>query len=77
VPKQAFDELTSRERDVLDLIARGYANAEIAERLGLSPKMVSNNISSVLLKLQAVDRAKLILLALETGLEQPDKPHNA
>jgi len=76
VPKQAFDELTNRERDVLDLIARGYTNAEIAERLGLSPKTVSNNISNVLLKLQAVDRAKLMLLALEAGLGQPDKPHN-
>ena len=77
VPKQAFDELTNRERDVLDLIARGYTNAEIAERLGLSPKTVSNNISNVLLKLQAVDRAKLMLLALEGGLGQPDKPHNS
>ncbi len=76
VPKQAFDELTNRERDVLDLIARGYTNAEIAERLGLSPKTVSNNVSNVLLKLQAVDRAKLMLLALEAGLGQPDKPHN-
>ena len=76
MPKQAFDELTNRERDVLDLIARGYTNAEIAERLGLSPKTVSNNISNVLLKLQAVDRAKLMLLALEAGLGQPDKPHN-
>jgi DNA-binding NarL/FixJ family response regulator len=72
VPKQAFDELTNRERDVLDLIARGYTNAEIAERLGLSPKTVSNNISNVLLKLQAVDRAKLMLMALEAGLGQPD-----
>ena len=76
VPKQAFDELTNRERDVLDLIARGYTNAEIAERLGLSPKTVSNNISNVLLKLQAVDRAKLMLLALEAGLGQSDSPQN-
>jgi DNA-binding NarL/FixJ family response regulator len=76
VPKQAFDELTNRERDVLELIARGYTNAEIAEQLGLSPKTVSNNISNVLLKMQAVDRAKLMLLALEAGLGQPDKPHN-
>jgi DNA-binding NarL/FixJ family response regulator len=77
VPKQAFDELTNRERDVLDLIARGYTNAEIAERLGLSPKTVSNNISNVLMKLQAVDRAKLMLMALEAGLGQPDNTQNA
>ena len=76
VPKQAFDELTNRERDVLDLIARGYTNAEIAEQLGLSPKTVSNNISNVLLKLQAVDRAKLMLMALEAGLGQPDNPRD-
>ena len=66
----AFDELTNRERDILDLLARGLTNAEIAERLGLSPKTVSNNISNVLLKVQAADRAKLMLMALEAGLGQ-------
>jgi len=76
VPKQAFDELTNREREVLDLIARGYTNAEIAEQLGLSPKTVSNNVSNVLQKLQAVDRAKLMLMALEAGLGQPDNPRD-
>jgi len=76
VPKQAFDELTNRERDILDLIARGYTNAEIAEQLGLSPKTVSNNVSNVLQKLQAVDRAKLMLMALEAGLGQPDNPRD-
>jgi DNA-binding NarL/FixJ family response regulator len=76
VPKQAFDELTNREREVLDLIARGYTNAEIAEQLVLSPKTVSNNVSNVLQKLQAVDRAKLMLMALEAGLGQPDNPRD-
>ncbi len=70
VPSQAFDELTGRERDILDLLARGYTNPEIAARLGLSPKTVSNHISNVLLKVQATDRAKLMLLALEAGLGQ-------
>ena len=72
-PPQAFDELTPREREILELIARGHSNAEIAERLVLSPKTVSNHISNVLLKLQAADRTKLMLLALEAGLGQQDK----
>lgn len=70
IPAPAFDELTGRERDILDLIARGLTNAEIASRLGLSPKTVSNNISNVLAKVQTTDRAKLMLLALEAGLGQ-------
>ena len=73
VPAQVFDELTGRERDILDLLARGYTNAEIGERLGLSPKTVSNNISNVLLKVQATDRAKLMLMALEAGLGQGER----
>ncbi len=73
-PAQAFDELTGRERDILDLLARGYTNAEIAARLGLGPKTVSNHISNVLLKVQATDRAKLMLMALEAGLGQGERP---
>jgi DNA-binding NarL/FixJ family response regulator len=72
-PPQAFDELTPREHEILELIARGYRNAEIAEQLVLSPKTVSNHVSNVLLKLQAADRAQLMLLALEAGLGQQDK----
>jgi DNA-binding NarL/FixJ family response regulator len=72
-PQQIFDELSPRERDILELIARGLTNAEIAETLSLSPKTVGNNISNVLVKLQATDRAKLMLMALEAGLGQSDK----
>jgi DNA-binding NarL/FixJ family response regulator len=74
LPKHIFDELTSRERDILDLIAQGKTNAEIAEVLSLSPKTISNNISNVLTKLQATDRAKLMLMALEAGMGQSSKP---
>jgi len=70
VPAHVFDELTHRERDILELIARGHSNAEIGGRLGLSPKTVSNNVSNVLLKVQATDRAKLMLMALDAGLGQ-------
>ena len=73
VPRHVFDELTPREREILELIAQGKTNAEIAERLGLSPKTVSNNISNVLLKVQATDRAKLMLMALEAGMGQADR----
>jgi DNA-binding NarL/FixJ family response regulator len=76
-PLQAFDELTSREREILELIARGYSNAEIAERLVLSPKTVSNYVSNVLIKLQAADRTKLMLMALEAGLGQMDSRHQS
>jgi DNA-binding NarL/FixJ family response regulator len=63
-----FDELTEREREILELIAQGKTNAEIAVQLSLSPKTVSNYISNVLLKVQATDRAKLMLMALQAGL---------
>lgn len=63
-----FDELTERECEILELIAQGKTNAEIAVQLSLSPKTVSNYISNVLLKVQATDRAKLMLMALEAGL---------
>lgn len=68
LPTNAFDELTAREREILQLIAQGKTNAEIASTLNLSPKTVSNNVSNVLLKVQAADRAKLMLMALEAGL---------
>ena len=71
-PKDVFDELTDREHGILELLARGLSNAEIAAQLGLSPKTVSNNISNVLLKVQATDRAKLMLMALEAGMGSSD-----
>lgn len=73
MPEQLFDELTSREREILELIAQGKTNAEIASLLNLSPKTVSNNISNVLLKVHATDRAKLMLMALEAGMGKSDK----
>ena len=68
LPRQFFEELTTREQAMLELIAQGKTNSEIAERLVLSPKTVSNAISTILLKVQAADRAKLMLMALEAGL---------
>ena len=73
LPEQLFDELTARESEILELIAQGKTNAEIASLLNLSPKTVSNNISNVLLKVHAADRAKLMLLALEAGMGKVKK----
>ncbi len=67
-PGPEFAELTGRERAVLEQIAGGLTNAEIAEHLGISAKTVSNNVSNILSKLQAVDRARLMLMALEAGM---------
>jgi DNA-binding NarL/FixJ family response regulator len=68
VPVRAFPELTDRKREVLNLIAQGLSNPEIASRLYLSPKMVRNHISNIFAKLQVADRAQAIVRAREAGL---------
>ena len=68
VPARVFPELTDREREVLDLIAQGLRNPEIAAHLYLSPKTVRNHISSIFAKLQIADRAQAIVRAREAGL---------
>jgi DNA-binding NarL/FixJ family response regulator len=70
LPSEAFPELTAREAEVLDMIARGMSNAEIARRLFLSQKTVRNHISNIFLKLQVADRAQAIVRAREAGLGQ-------
>lgn len=64
----AFPQLTAREREVLDLVARGYDNARIGRHLGLSEKTVRNNVSLVLAKLAAATRAEAVALARDAGL---------
>ena len=63
-----FPELTDREREVLDLVARGYDNLTIARRMVLSPKTVRNHVSNVLTKLGVPDRSAAIVRAREGGL---------
>jgi DNA-binding NarL/FixJ family response regulator len=63
-----FPELTARERDVLDLVARGRSNEQIARVLGLSAKTVRNHVSNVLTKLRVTGRAEAIVRAREAGL---------
>jgi DNA-binding NarL/FixJ family response regulator len=67
-PTEAFPQLTAREGEVLDLIARGLNNVEIARRLYLSQKTVRNHVSNVFLKLQVADRPQAIVRAREAGL---------
>jgi len=71
-PEDAFPELSAREREILDLIARGHSNAKIAGRLFLSPKTVGNHISHIFTKLQVADRAHAIIRAREAGLGRED-----
>jgi DNA-binding NarL/FixJ family response regulator len=67
-PDTPFSELTRREREVLELIARGLANATIAAQLGLSSNTVSNHISSIFGKLQVGSRSEAIVRARSAGL---------
>jgi DNA-binding NarL/FixJ family response regulator len=66
----AFPELTDREREVLDLVAAGHGNHEIARRLALSEKTVRNHVSTILVKLNVRDRAAAIAKARDAGLGQ-------
>ncbi|HET7272254.1 MAG TPA: response regulator transcription factor [Rubrobacter sp.] len=65
---EAFPELTDREREILELIARHETNPEIAGKLHLSPKTVRNHVSNIFTKLQVADRAQAIIRAREAGL---------
>ena len=67
-PSGAFPDLTAREREILDLIARGVDNAGISARLFLSPNTVRNHISRVFAKLGTANRAQAIVLAREAGM---------
>jgi DNA-binding NarL/FixJ family response regulator len=71
-PEESFPELTSREREILDLIARGHTNTKIAARLFVSPKTVGNHISHIFTKMQVADRAHAIIRAREAGLGRKD-----
>jgi len=65
-----FGDLTDREREVLELLARGRSNAEIGRQLAISAKTVRNHVSNVFAKLQVADRAQAIIRAREAGLGQ-------
>ncbi len=66
--ERAFPDLTPRELEVLEVLASGARNHEIARRLGMSEKTVRNHVSQVLAKLQVPDRTAAALRAREAGL---------
>jgi DNA-binding NarL/FixJ family response regulator len=66
--------LTDREREVLSLVGRGLTNAEVGERLFVSAATAKTHVGHLLSKLQARDRAQLVVIAYETGLIRPGTP---
>lgn len=68
ISPKPFPDLSERELEVLDLIARGFNNHEIAGQLHVTVKTVSNHISNIFNKLQVADRAQAIIKAREAGL---------
>lgn len=66
----ALPELTVREREILDLVARGLDNTSVSRRLALSPKTVRNHLSNIFTKLQVADRSQAIIRARDAGLGQ-------
>jgi len=64
----AFPQLTEREREILTLVAEGYTNSAVAERLGIGTKTVRNYVSSIFDKLQVAGRAEAIARARSVGM---------
>ena len=70
-PTPSLDMLTEREREVVLLVAEGLSNQEIADRLIVSPWTAKTHVSRAMLKLDARDRAQLVVFAYESGLAKP------
>jgi DNA-binding NarL/FixJ family response regulator len=73
-PGPGLDLLTDREREVLEAVARGLSNAEIGEQLFMSHATAKTHVSRLLSKLEARDRAQLVMLAYESGVIVPGAP---
>ena len=71
VAPRAFPNLTERERQVLEQVARGLTNSEIASELGISLKTVRNNVSNIFTKLEVSGRAQAVVRARDAGMVRP------
>jgi DNA-binding NarL/FixJ family response regulator len=70
---ERLERLTDREREVVQLVARGLSNDEIGRELFMSPATAKTHVSRAMRKLQARDRAQLVVISFETGLADDDR----
>jgi DNA-binding NarL/FixJ family response regulator len=70
---QLLDDLTAREREILEVVAEGLDNHEIAARLHISEKTVRNHVSMIFSKLQIRSRAQAVALARDVGVRVTTK----
>jgi DNA-binding NarL/FixJ family response regulator len=70
-PSPRLNSLTSREREVMTLVAEGLSNTEIAERLYLSPATVKTHVSRIMTKVDVRDRSQLVVLSYEAAMVTP------